>query len=170
MVDRRGGNVESGAEGQCNDRTMAEQPLIIVGASARAAAFSAIRAGMQPWCTDLFADADLQSVCPVTRIEGRAYPRGFREILENAPHAPWLYTGGLENHPRLIDRLASIRPLWGNGGEVLRAVRNPMRLMKAFQNAGMAFPECRTQPPNAGSSLRWLQKPRAGAGGAGIHH
>ncbi len=34
------------------------QHLLIFGASARAAAFSALRAGLQPWCADLFADAD----------------------------------------------------------------------------------------------------------------
>ena len=31
--------------------------LILAGAITRAAAFSAIRAGLRPWCVDLFADA-----------------------------------------------------------------------------------------------------------------
>ena len=37
--------------------------LLIFGASARAAAFSALRAGLAPWCVDLFADADLRGRC-----------------------------------------------------------------------------------------------------------
>src|SRR5262249_44541695 len=133
MCGSPGGNVESGAEAQCNDRTMAEQPLIIVGASARAAAFSAIRAGLKPWCADLFGDADLRAVCSVTRITVRSYPNGFAEILKKAPDSPWIYTGGLENHPKLIDRLSSIRPLWGNSGGVLRGVRDPVRLCRELQ-------------------------------------
>ena len=30
--------------------------LLLFGASTRAAAFSALRAGLKPWCVDLFAD------------------------------------------------------------------------------------------------------------------
>jgi len=37
---------------------MDEAQVLIVGASARAAAFSALRAGLRPWCADLFADLD----------------------------------------------------------------------------------------------------------------
>ena len=39
------------------------QPLAIVGASTRAAAASAVRAGFQPLAADLFADADLRAHC-----------------------------------------------------------------------------------------------------------
>ena len=42
--------------------------LVIIGASARAAAFSAHRAGMRPWCVDLFGDADLARRFPVRRV------------------------------------------------------------------------------------------------------
>ncbi len=38
---------------------MSAERLLIVGASARAAAFSAMRAGFQPLCADRFADVDL---------------------------------------------------------------------------------------------------------------
>ena len=42
--------------------------LAIVGASVRAAAFSALRAGFEVVAADLFADADLRAHCDVTRI------------------------------------------------------------------------------------------------------
>ena len=45
--------------------------LILFGASTRAAAFSALRAGLRPWCADLFADADLQAHCPAMRLPVR---------------------------------------------------------------------------------------------------
>ena len=38
------------------------QRLILIGASVRAAAFSARAAGYEPWCADLFGDVDLQNV------------------------------------------------------------------------------------------------------------
>lgn len=147
---------------------MPEQPLIVIGASARAAAFSALRAGLQPWCIDLFADADLQSRCPVTRIDFRSYPEDFDQLIRRAPAGPWVYTGGLENYPQLIDRNAAERPLWGNGAHVLRAVRHPLRLFHAFRESGVPSPETRREPPKADSNCRWLVKPLAGAGGSGI--
>jgi predicted ATP-grasp superfamily ATP-dependent carboligase len=147
---------------------MPEQRLIVIGASARAAAFSALRAGMQPWCIDLFADADLRAVCEVTRIDLRSYPNGFRKILRRAPPGPWIYTGGLENYPRLVDRIAAERPLWGNRAEVLRAVRDPIRMMHTLRAAGLTCPESRLAPPEPGWVGNWLEKPLAGAGGAGL--
>src|SRR5205807_295367 len=79
--------------------------LLIFGASARAAAFSALRAGLRPWCADLFADADLAARAPVRRVTGR-YPADFLRHLDAAPPGPWIYTGGLENRPYLVERMA----------------------------------------------------------------
>lgn len=141
--------------------------LLIFGASARAAAHSALRAGLRPWCADLFADADLRTACPVRRVAGANYPHGLLAALEGAPNAPLLYTGGLENHPRLFDRLD--RPLWGNGSDVLRQVRDPLRLARCLAEARIDAPAVRDTPPAPGDPRRWLLKPRRGAGGFGIH-
>src|SRR6516225_6871027 len=101
-------------------------PLLIAGASARAAAFSALRAGLRPACADLFADADLRACCPVRRVEPRDYPREFLDLPELADPGPWLYTGGLENRPELIEQIAHRRqPLWGNPAPLLRLARDP---------------------------------------------
>src|SRR5262245_15571854 len=96
--------------------------LIIVGASVRAAAQSALRAGFKPWLADMFADADLAASGPVQRIE--PYPSALTDIFRAAPDAPWIYTGALENYPELIEQLASLRPLWGNAAQALRQVRD----------------------------------------------
>ncbi len=92
---------------------MTEQHLILFGASVRAAAFSAIRAGLRPWCCDLFADADLQNVCPARALPPADYPEGFVEVCARAPAGPWMYTGALENYPALIERMSKLRTLWG---------------------------------------------------------
>jgi predicted ATP-grasp superfamily ATP-dependent carboligase len=141
--------------------------IVILGASARAATFSALRAGLAPYAIDLFADRDLTAVCPAVKIA--RYPSDFLAALAAAPPAPWLYTGGLENHPRLVDRLTAIRPLLGNGGSVLRAIRDPQHLAQAAEAAGCSFPDtpAASNPP-WGSSFQWLVKPRRGSGGQEI--
>jgi predicted ATP-grasp superfamily ATP-dependent carboligase len=142
--------------------------LIIVGASVRAAAFSAIRAGFQPYAIDQYADRDLAAVCPAVRI--RRYPDDFVKALGDAPAAPWLYTGGLENYPRLVDRLAEIRPLWGNRGNVLRRVRDPFVLSAALRQAGFQFPPTARELSENTNQIdqRSLKKPFRSCGGRRI--
>ncbi len=113
--------------------------LILIGASVRAAAFSAVRAGFTPYSIDLFADRDLAAIGPAVKIA--RYPHDFLPALAAAPQVPWIYTGGLENHARLVDRLAALRPLWGNRGGALCAVRDPGRLSAVAHDAGCQFPE-----------------------------
>ncbi|MFO0879527.1 MAG: ATP-grasp domain-containing protein [Gemmataceae bacterium] len=137
--------------------------VILVGASVRAAAGSALRAGLRPWAVDLFADVDLRVRCAARRLE-EPYPEGFLTALEAAPVAPLLYTGGLENHPQLVDRLGARRVLWGNSGTSLRRAREPELLRAVAQEAGLPAP--RGGPPDG--SGRWLVKPLSGAGGHGI--
>src|SRR5438309_1251845 len=104
---------------------MSDNPnLLIFGASARAAAFSALRAGLSPWCADLFGDADLAARCPVIALPD-TYPDGLLEIERQAPPGPFLYTGGLENRPRLLRELAQRRTLWGVAPGILPQVRRP---------------------------------------------
>ncbi len=141
--------------------------LLLFGASARAAAFSALRAGLSPWCADLFADSDLTRLCPTLAIPAAGYPRGFLEVSARGPAGPWMYVGGLENRPALVESLARSRPLWGNGSDVLRRVRDPVALASVLTEAGLPCPQVsRTVedlPPG-----RWLVKPLDGAGGRGI--
>jgi predicted ATP-grasp superfamily ATP-dependent carboligase len=153
-----------------NETADVERSLIVVGASARAAAFSALRAGLRPWCIDLFADTDLGCLCPATSIAMVEYPHGLLEMMRSASPGPWIYTGGLENHPRLIERMANERSLWGSGRSVLERLRSPLVLAKLFREAGIAFPAVSMERPNVANSVRWLVKPIAGAGGLGISH
>jgi uncharacterized protein len=146
--------------------------LVILGASVRGAAQSAIRAGMSPSGIDLFADEDLRAACPAMRI-GR-YPSEFLRALAAAPRAPWMYTGGLENYPRLLTRLAALRPLWGNGPEVCRRVRDCLVLHDVLLRTGFRAPEPGRQSPGAADpavpsdARRFVVKPRRGSGGLGI--
>jgi predicted ATP-grasp superfamily ATP-dependent carboligase len=164
------------------DEVCSMPDLIILGASARAAAFSARRAGLTPYAIDLFADRDTATIGPAVKID--RYPSGFLPALAAAPEAPWIYCGGLENDPRLIDRLAAIRPLFGNRGAAVRRARDLAVLQAAAKEAGCRFPRTlvrpfrddpaapRVRPTREAAILpvggTWLVKPRRSGGGANI--
>jgi predicted ATP-grasp superfamily ATP-dependent carboligase len=142
------------------------QPIAIVGASTRAAAVSAKRAGFQPVAADLFADADLRAIATTTRIS--PYPEGFVDWLRAIEPPAWMYTGALENHPELVDQLAWIAPLWGNPGDVLERVRSPWELAATLRAAGLLFPETRVTSDGLPSDGSWLAKTYHGASGSGV--
>jgi|SRR5262245_11363563 len=143
--------------------------ITIVGASARAAAASARRAGITPWCADLFGDADLRAMVPdAVRCPAGEYPRGLLDILHDAPDCPWLYTGGLENHPNLVRRMAAIRPLWGNGANALASSRSPFVVERILREEGLPGPEARAADAELPDYCRWLRKPLRGSAGQGI--
>jgi uncharacterized protein len=143
--------------------------LCIIGASVRAAAASALRAGLRPWCADLFADADLRAMVPeAVRCSFDEYPAALADYLRNAPPGPWMYTGGLENHPDLIGEIAKTRPLWGNGPEALAMSRCPFTVQRLLREAGLPSPELFTGQGGLPNDTRWLRKPRRGSAGQGI--
>jgi predicted ATP-grasp superfamily ATP-dependent carboligase len=143
--------------------------LMIVGASARAAAFSALRAGFQPWCADLFADADLQARCPVIRLAPRTYPDRLLWVVGQEVLGPWMYTGALENRPGLVKQMAQLRRLWGIPSKELAWLRSPFQLAGVFEAARVRFPAVRRPGSAKVPPGKWLVKPLASAGGAGIH-
>ncbi len=141
-------------------------PLLILGASVRAAAQSAARAGFTPVCGDLFADADLRQAHPC-HVAGR-YPAGLVEIARQFPPMPWIFTGGLENWPTLVDQISGRHTLYGNPPEILRRVRDPFAVREALATRGIGSPECRAlsdPPPRDG---RWLLKQRRASGGGHV--
>ncbi len=139
--------------------------LLIVGASARAAAQSAVRSGFETIAADLFADLDLIDVAEAQRVN--RYPLELLDVVKSVQCDAWMYTGCLENHPRLVDRAAAWRPLLGNPGNVLRQVRDPVQLAHCLADAGLPhLPVTRSLPTN--SNERWLHKPLRSCGGGKI--
>lgn len=141
--------------------------VLILGASIRAAAASARRAGLAPWGADLFADRDTQLLAPCQRVGVTQYPQAFAALSRDGPTGPWLYTGALENHPALVRRIARHRPTWGNEPAILARVRSPRMVADKLRVAGLAVPAINEDPP-ADLSGRWLLKRRKSASGAGI--
>ena len=143
--------------------------VLILGATARAAAATARRAGLEPSAVDLFADRDTLALCEhVERCPLADYPRGLFESARRMPPMPWQYTGGLENFPDLVGELAAERELWGNGPDVLRGVRDPFALSKLLAGKGHWHPEVRPADGAPPAASQWLRKPLRGSGGGGV--
>lgn len=140
--------------------------LAIIGASVRAAAQSALRAGFEVVAADLFADADLDGVCPITKIEN--YPHGFADWLAKQDVDAWMYTGALENYPDLVDQMAAIKPLWGVSGEALRRCRDPLVLHDTLAAFGVASPETLPLDHMPAGEGTWLAKTYRHAAGVGV--
>jgi predicted ATP-grasp superfamily ATP-dependent carboligase len=142
--------------------------VLILGASARAAAASARRAGLEPFAIDLFADRDTKQICEVLRCPFEDYPEGLFRLARTAPPMPWMYTGGLENYPELVGELAKERELWGNGPEVLKRVRDPKWLKANLNGMGYHYPDVVMPGDCAPPDGKWVHKPLRGAGGIGV--
>ncbi len=102
----------------------------------------------------------------VVRVEN--YPHDLPHIAADMPDAPWIYTGALENHPQIIDKISAHSPLLGNGPQSLALVRDPVQLANCLSNASLPVLQVRTEanpPPPDGN---WLRKPLHSAGGTGI--
>ena len=152
----------------------AARSILIVGASARAAAQSATRAAWQPSLIDLFNDVDTAELGPTFQCPFGDYPHGFVELAKQAPPGPWMYTGGLENYPEVVKAIARDRELFGVSPEVLIRIRNPFELAKMVRMPRIDEPPglSRWSSPapgtHRGQPCGSLLKPLRGAGGVGI--
>ena len=125
-----------------------------------------VLAGFDVWCADRFGDVDLQPIGPGVLVTD--YPRGLVRAMHEAPHAPWFYTGALENHSALIDELAALRPLFGNRGDALRRARDPVFWTSALGEYDLPAPLIALTAEAVPADSEWLVKPLHSGGGAGI--
>lgn len=144
---------------------------VVVGASVRGFVESAARRGWSVHAADLYGDGDLvASAVETVRLAaaGGGYPAGIPGAVADFPAAPLAYTGGLENHPAVIEVLARDRPLAGCGPAALTAVRDPARLDAVLRDAGLRMPDTFRSPAGLPCDGSFLVKPLASAGGRGI--
>ena len=141
--------------------------LILIGASVRALAFSCIRAGYEPWCIDLYADEDLAKNCPTTRIT-KSFPNEISALIKSAPVAPILYTGGLENHPALLQSLSAERRILGISGNTLTNLRNTSELYNLLKSKQINTPSIIISTKDLNKETSYLRKPKYRSGGLGI--
>ena len=151
--------------------------VLIAGVSTRAAAESAARAGFAVTGLDAFADLDQHPsvhALSVTRDFGlRLSPGTTARIVQTINSDAVAYLSPFENHPPMVQSMASGRALWGNPPATLRRVRDPFLLADTFSRHGFAVPGIRPNGPNESNdsndpNASWLLKPRASGGGRGV--
>lgn len=140
---------------------MSTPRVLIIGASARATAESARRAGWDVIASDMFGDVDLRRVADFVAIEN--YPDDFASLMERS-RLPVIYTGGMENHPEVLEKADVI---WGNRGEPLRKVRDPFWWTDALSETSIRLARV-TLEMKIPSRPMFLTKPLNGSGGYGV--
>ena len=85
---------------EAGQNTPSGPKILIVGASARAAAFSALRAGLAPICIDQYADSDLAAATETRQVDC---------MVESLPDLMPLYSGIPILYTSSVRRLATER-------------------------------------------------------------
>ncbi len=99
---------------------------------------------------DLFADRDLTEIAQCIRIPATEYPAAAIELQTTLPNdIPWMFTGGIENHPALIDAISRQRQLLGSTSVQISKVRDRCILGMIAAAAGWYIPN---PVPNLGSN------------------
>jgi len=148
--------------------------VLVAGFSARALARSALAAGFRVAVVDGFGDRDLLEPAPplVAHRTVRPFdPDRAAQAAASLPADAVVYTSNLENHPEAVARLAVGRTLLGNPPEVLVAVRNAGRLVRALEAAGLPAAQVydgADQEATSRTDGAFLVKPCRSGGGFGI--
>jgi predicted ATP-grasp superfamily ATP-dependent carboligase len=143
----------------------AQTEIIIVGASARACAQSLNLCGLTPYSVDLFCDQDTQDAGPTARI--LQFPWDIPELIAENPGKPVMLTGGMENHPLILEEISQSHPALYCRSSALKSVKNPVELQSVLAQAEL--PNLRIHPGSSPPlSGIWLKKPLHSAGGQKI--
>lgn len=152
--------------------------VILIGGSARAAAESALAAGMRVAAIDLFGDQDLRAVAEDWSRWTPPQPLidPLRNLLAAAPNVPTgiVLVGGAESAGEALDDArrqlegSSVRFLTPTS-EQLHAATDPVCLQSIADRSGILFPTWRTDAsPTSDPSQRWLIKPLVRCGGLSV--
>jgi len=143
--------------------------VLIAGVSTRAAAESAARAGFAVTAIDAFGDLDQHPSVSAHALRDGFSPGAAARLAQTIACDAVAYLSNFENHPGAVTLLAAGRPLWGNAGDVLARVREPMLLTGALRRRGHSAPdawvEARMPDVDSGRDRAWIVKPRASGGG-----
>ena len=149
-------------------------PLLIVSASGRALAKSAVRMGLKAVVLDLFNDTDLRVLTAASQcVAGRNARFDARQLLAAAQAlcppgqcGGLVYGSGFEGRTRLLAQLARGRTLFGNAPQTIAQVKDPTRFFAMLDLLRIAHPDVRLDaPPETGG---WLTKRSGGAGGSHV--
>ncbi|HUZ91406.1 MAG TPA: ATP-grasp domain-containing protein, partial [Methylocella sp.] len=149
--------------------------ILIAASSGRALAGAARRAGFRPLAADFFDDLDTRGFCAANCLIEGGLDRGFTgETLIPAlealagDEAPcgFVYGAGFEDRPELLELVARRFPVLGNPADVVRRVKDPLRLSELC--AALNIPHPKISMARPGDPRDWLVKSAGGAGGSHV--
>ena len=140
--------------------------LLIVGASTRAAAASAVRAGVRPMCVDQYGDQDLHAIARV--VPRTSSPQDWLQELATLEPLEWIFTGAMENQRELIAQISTRHILRGCDPECLSRVRDPFFLETLLSENSIRMSPCLPVVAKPADPDNWLLKPLNSAAGQGI--
>lgn len=156
--------------------------LLVIAASGRAIAQSAVRAGYRVQVVDAFCDQDSRDCGPCiqvpmsgTGLDADALRPCLSRLLADADRGAAgsgfsgvVYGSGLETSPDILEWLSTRLPLYGNRPDVLRMQANPACWFALLSSLGIAYPEVRFEPPAPDQGVDWLIKESGCSGGLGV--
>ncbi len=152
---------------------LSDRPIILIGASVRAAACSAGLAGFDVLGIDRFADSDTIDACSAFLTIEQADQLSDDDLDDLIPPGvPMLVVGGLLGDTTIIDRLKTRAHWMGRQEQALDLLSQPETLARIATRSRVPFPSYRL-PSDRGGSLgqlpgRWLFKTQDSSGGLGV--
>ncbi len=149
--------------------------ILIAANSGRALAAAARRAGYRPLVADFFDDSDTRGFCAANRLIEGGLEAGFNaENLITAldalagGEAPrgFVYGAGFEDRAELLEVVARRWTLFGNPPEVVRSVKDPVRLAEICAILNISHPKISARMPR--DRQNWLVKSAGGSGGSHV--
>ncbi len=147
--------------------------ILLISASARFLAASCVRTGWHFQALDFFADWDLKSYCQQRNETTNFFDRlgKFEELFDFGDFVRCdygVFSGGLENHPDVIERLRMRLNVLGTSSEQLKRLIDPdqsQALADAIRNGGGSAPVTKTCLDVTDDPADWLCKKRGSTGG-----
>ncbi|MEE9219817.1 MAG: ATP-grasp domain-containing protein [Acidobacteriota bacterium] len=158
--------------------------LLLAGISTRALAQSVRRSGFRGRLAalDYFGDEDQERLCRSLVLgqdhPGRASTAALLRAIGIIRPRSVMFTGGMENHPRLLAEVERRVRVLGNSSRAVRAAGDPFTFFGCLERQDLPHPRTWIRPvpggriPPGASALaregRLLWKPRHGGGGVRI--
>ncbi|MGQ0445540.1 MAG: ATP-grasp domain-containing protein [Beijerinckiaceae bacterium] len=149
--------------------------ILIAAASGRALAAAARRAGYRALLADFFDDSDTRDFCAANRLVEGGLETGFNaesliaaleELAGDEAPRGFVYGAGFEDRASLLELIAQRWTLFGNPSEVVRSVKDPVRLAKLCAGLKIPHPQISARMPK--DRQHWLVKSAGGSGGCHV--
>ena len=145
------------------------RPLILIGASVRAATQSAVRAGFRVTAIDLFGDVDTRAVCHTYVALDKSAPLVVKNLSREDQATRLMIVGGLDREAELVGELTATCPYLGLNADGLKRLRAAGFLGEIARRAGILFPPGAPNGVKTASADRWLLKNPHSSGGLAVH-